>query len=114
MSELAERERVRKQGWAAPGGTHDVLVRFLKVALPAAIGVLLAYLALAPLSKTQEISFILDKNKVEVAKERIRDGEAFQIVVSQRREAAWLLGITCRCPARRRIAARRPGCAGPR
>lgn len=72
MSELADRERVRKQGWAAPGGAHDVLVRFLKVALPAAIGVLLAYLALAPLSKTKEISFILDKNKVAVAKERMR------------------------------------------
>ena len=72
MSELADRERVRKQGWAAPGGAHDLLVRFLKVALPAAIGVLLAYLALAPLSKTKEISFILDKNKVAVAKERMR------------------------------------------
>lgn len=72
MSELADRERVRKQGWAAPGGAHDLIVRFLKVALPAAIGVLLAYLALAPLSKTQEISFILDKNKVAVAKERMR------------------------------------------
>src|SRR3546814_15185777 len=32
----------------------------------------MAYLALAPLSKNQEISFILDKNKVAVAKERMR------------------------------------------
>jgi lipopolysaccharide export system protein LptC len=40
--------------------------------LPATIGVLLAYLALIPLSKTSEISFILDKSKVEIAKERMR------------------------------------------
>jgi len=72
MSELADRERVRKQGWAAPGGAHDALVRIMKVALPMAIGVLGAYLLLAPLAKGDEISFILDKNKVEVAKERMR------------------------------------------
>ena len=72
MSELAERERVRKQGWAAPGGTHDRVVRLLKLALPVLIGVLMAYLALAPLSSGREISFILDKNKVALAKERMR------------------------------------------
>lgn len=72
MSELAVRERVRKQGWAAPGGAHDRLVQFFKIALPALIGVLLAYLALAPLDRGQEISFLLDKNQVEVARERLR------------------------------------------
>ena len=72
MSELAERERVRKQGWAAPGGAHDRVVRLLKLALPVLIGVLMAYLALAPLSSGREISFILDKNKVENAPERMR------------------------------------------
>ncbi|HEX8533722.1 MAG TPA: LPS export ABC transporter periplasmic protein LptC [Allosphingosinicella sp.] len=72
MSEAAVKERVRKQGWAAPGGVHDFLVRLLKILLPTAIGVLLAYLALAPLQKGRDISFILDKNKVEVAKERMR------------------------------------------
>jgi lipopolysaccharide export system protein LptC len=72
MSELADRERVMKRGWASPGGFHDVLIQTLKIALPALIGLLAAYLALAPLSKTREISFILDKNKVEVAKERMR------------------------------------------
>ena len=44
----------------------------MKIALPAAVGVLLAYLALAPLSKGPEISFLLDKNKVETASERMR------------------------------------------
>ena len=72
MSELANVRRLRKQGWAAPGGFHDYFIRFLKLALPAAIGVLLAYLALAPLSQVDEISFILDKNRVAVAEERMR------------------------------------------
>ena len=72
MSELADRERLRKQHWAAPGGTHDRVVRLLNIALPVLIGVLMAYLAMAPLAKNQEISFILDKDEVAVAKERMR------------------------------------------
>lgn len=72
MSELAERERLLKRHWAAPGGFHDHLMGALKVALPVVIGLLTAYLALAPLQKSSEISFILDKNKVDVAKERMR------------------------------------------
>jgi len=71
MSEAALPARGRNS-WAAPGSFHDYLVGFLKIALPAAVGVLLAYLALAPLSKGPEISFLLDKNKVEVAPERMR------------------------------------------
>ena len=72
MSELAERERRVKRGWAAPGSFHDYLVGLLKIALPAIVGVLLAYLALAPMSRDREVSFLLDKNKVEVAPERMR------------------------------------------
>ena len=72
MSELADSGRVQKRSWAAPGGVHDYIVRFLKLLLPALIGVLMAYLALSPLTKSREISFILDKSKVEVAKERMR------------------------------------------
>jgi lipopolysaccharide export system protein LptC len=72
MSEAALQERRRKQGWAAPGGFHDFLVGVLKVALPATIGVLIAFLALAPLQKGKEISFILDKSKVDVTRERLR------------------------------------------
>jgi lipopolysaccharide export system protein LptC len=72
MSEAALRERRRKQGWAAPGGFHDFFVGVLKVALPAMIGVLIAFLALAPLQKGREISFILDKSKVDVTRERLR------------------------------------------
>ena len=72
MSEGARLERPRKRSWAAPGGPHDWLVRGLKVLLPAAVGVLLAYLLLSPLSKKGEISFLLDKNKVDVAGERLK------------------------------------------
>jgi lipopolysaccharide export system protein LptC len=72
MSELAARDRLRKQSWAAPGGSHDTVIGLMKIALPAMIGILMAYLAMAPLARTQDISFILDKNKVEVAKERMR------------------------------------------
>jgi len=72
MSELAERERVVRRGWAAPGGAHDHLIRIMKIALPAAIGVVLAFLAFSPLEEKQEVSFILDKDKVEHAEERMR------------------------------------------
>ena len=37
MSELADRERVAKRGWAAPGGAHDGLIKLLKIVLPALI-----------------------------------------------------------------------------
>ena len=40
--------------------------------LPSAVGVLIAMLALAPLDKKGDVSFILDKKKVESAPERMR------------------------------------------
>ena len=61
-----------KQRWARPGSAHDRLVRWSKVALPSAVGVLIAVLALAPLDKKSDVSFILDKKKVENAPERMR------------------------------------------
>ena len=72
MSEAAFRERAGKQRWAVPGGSHDRLVRFAKVALPSAVGVLFAFLAVAPLDREGDVSFILDKNQVENAPERMR------------------------------------------
>ncbi|HYW16136.1 MAG TPA: LPS export ABC transporter periplasmic protein LptC [Allosphingosinicella sp.] len=76
MSDLMEQRRVAKRGWAAPGGPHDWLMRFLKIALPAGVGLLLAYLLLTPLSKEKEISFLLDKNKVDTARERLKTQKA--------------------------------------
>src|SRR5918998_2491905 len=72
MSEAATRERLFRQHWAVPGSSHDRLVRFAKIALPSAVGALIAILAFAPLDKQGDASFILDKKKVDNAPERMR------------------------------------------
>jgi lipopolysaccharide export system protein LptC len=72
MSQLADQEQRQKRGWARPGGSHDKLVRTLKIALPALIGVVLAFLFFAPLEDKQEVSFVLDKHKVDTAEERLK------------------------------------------
>ena len=72
MSEAAIRERAVKQRWAVPGSAHDRIVRWSKIILPSAVGALIAILALAPLDKEGDVSFILDKKKVENAPERMR------------------------------------------
>jgi lipopolysaccharide export system protein LptC len=72
MSEAAAREREVRQHWAQPGSQHDRVIRFAKIGLPVAVGLLVAFLALAPLDRNSEVSFILDKNKVENAPERMR------------------------------------------
>lgn len=71
-ADLAGGGRRSGRSWAAPGGARDAVIRTLKIVLPLLIGVLAAYLALAPLTRGKEISFLLDKNKVEVAPERLR------------------------------------------
>ena len=76
MSQLANQEREVKQRWAVPGSSHDRVVRFAKVALPSAVGVVIAFLAMAPLEKSGDVSFILDKNQVENAPERMRVEQA--------------------------------------
>lgn len=76
MSVQAEEQRSYRQHWALPGGSHDKLVGLLKNVLPMAVGVLAALLATAPFTVSNEVSFVLDKNKVEVAKERMRVTEA--------------------------------------
>jgi lipopolysaccharide export system protein LptC len=76
MSDLATQERATKQRWAVPGSTHDRLVGFAKVALPSAVGVVIAFLAMAPLDNRGDVSFILDKNQVENAPERMRVEQA--------------------------------------
>jgi lipopolysaccharide export system protein LptC len=72
MSEAATRERLFRRHWAVPGSGHDRLVRFAKIALPSAVGALIAILAFAPLDKEGDASFILDKNQVDNAPERMR------------------------------------------
>src|SRR4051794_16333758 len=72
MAERSAAHRADQQRWAQPGSGHDRLVRWFKVGLPSAVGVLIAVLALAPLDKKGDVSFILDKKKVESAPERMR------------------------------------------
>ncbi|MCH4893441.1 MULTISPECIES: LPS export ABC transporter periplasmic protein LptC [unclassified Sphingomonas] len=72
MSEWARQDVSRRQAWAAPGGSHDRIIGLLRVALPMAIGVLAAFLVMAPLFDVGEMSFVLDKRKVDVAVERLR------------------------------------------
>jgi lipopolysaccharide export system protein LptC len=68
----ARQTRSARQRWAAPGGRQDRIVTLLNTGLPIGIGVLAAFLVLAPLTAANEVSFVLDKNKVEVAKERLK------------------------------------------
>lgn len=76
MARAAANRRVSKQRWAEPGSWHDWLVKWTKVILPSAVGVVIAVLALAPLGKKSDVSFILDKKKVENAPERMRVEQA--------------------------------------
>jgi len=72
MSELADRARTERQLWAASGSSHDRVIALMRFALPAAIAVLVVFLALAPLTVGRDISFVLSKDRVDVARERMR------------------------------------------
>ena len=68
----ARAQRRGRQRQAAPGGFHDRLIRILAVALPMATGVIVAFLVIAPFSPRSEVSFLLDRDKVEQIDERLR------------------------------------------
>jgi lipopolysaccharide export system protein LptC len=72
MSEAAIRRTAARRHWAQAGSRHDKLVRFFKIALPSAVGAMIGWLAMAPLEDRGDVSFILDKTKVENAAERMR------------------------------------------
>jgi lipopolysaccharide export system protein LptC len=72
MSAVADGVRTARQVWALPGSTHDRLIGTLKILLPIGIGVLGAFLVTAPLTTAGDVSFVLDKHKVDVAHERMR------------------------------------------
>ena len=63
--------RSRRQHFAAPGGSHDRLVRVLARGLPMGVGVLAALMVITPLSPRGEVSFLLDRNKVALIDERL-------------------------------------------
>ncbi len=76
MSDAATLNRDKRIVWARPGSSHDRLIRALKRVLPVFIGALAAVLIIAPLAKRSEISFLLAKDKVDIASERMRVAEA--------------------------------------
>lgn len=76
MSEAAIRSQDERRRWAVPGSSHDRVIRWLRILLPMAIGALFAFMSIAPMTIASEMSFVLDKNKVAVAKERLRVTEA--------------------------------------
>jgi lipopolysaccharide export system protein LptC len=72
MSIQADQIRDRRRAFAAPGGTFDRVVRWLAIGLPALVGAIAATMLIAPLSPRGEVSFILDRNKADIADDRLR------------------------------------------
>ena len=72
MTARADRIRKRRRRFATPGGSHDRLIRGLAVGLPALVGVVAAFMIITPLSPRGEVSFLLDRNEVELAENRLR------------------------------------------
>ena len=62
----------RRQRAALPGSGHDRVMGLLKLALPAAAIAVLLTIVIWPLTKVQEFSFLLAKDKVAMATERLR------------------------------------------
>jgi len=76
MSELADQVRSERRRWAAPGGSHDRVISIARRFTPAGIILLVILLAFAPLMTGRDISFVLSKDRVQVAKERMRVSKA--------------------------------------
>ncbi|WP_375289261.1 LPS export ABC transporter periplasmic protein LptC [Qipengyuania sp.] len=72
----AKAMRTERQHFATPGGSHDRLVRILGVALPMGVGVVAALMVVTPLSPRGEVSFLLDRTKVDIVNDRLRADSA--------------------------------------
>ena len=72
MSERADLDRTMRRMWAASGSNHDRVVRILRYGLPLVIGVVAAVLVFSPFTQRTEISFLLAKDKVDMASERMK------------------------------------------
>ncbi len=70
-TEDAKALRRGRQHFAAPGGFHDRLVRFLAMALPMGVGVVAALMVMSPLTPRSEVSFLLDRDKVATIDKRL-------------------------------------------
>jgi lipopolysaccharide export system protein LptC len=76
MSEAADRQHEKMRHWAEPGSRHDIVIRAVKLGLPVLIVGLVILLAISPFERRGDVSFILDKNEVEQARERMRVEQA--------------------------------------
>lgn len=76
MSEQAERVRRERRHWAVPGSSHDRVIRIARLLIPIGIGATAALLATAPIAIGRDISFVLAKDRVAVARERLRVSKA--------------------------------------
>jgi lipopolysaccharide export system protein LptC len=76
MSAQAGAQRSLRRHWAAPGGAQDRSLFWLKGGLPIVTGLIAVGLVAAPFTHTSEVSFVLDKNKVAMASERLKVAEA--------------------------------------
>ena len=72
MSERADHDRTMRRLWATSGSSHDRVVRVLRYGLPLVIGVVAAVLVFSPFTQRAEISFLLSKDKVDMASERMK------------------------------------------
>ena len=76
MSQQADLIRDRRRAFAAPGSPLSKTVRLLAVVLPALVGAVAAAMLIAPLGPRGEVSFLLDRNKVDTANDRLRVNDA--------------------------------------
>lgn len=76
MSERAEQDRSLRRLWATTGSSLDRVMNVLRHGLPLVIGVVAAVLVFSPFTHRAEVSFLLSKDSVEVARERMRVTEA--------------------------------------
>lgn len=76
MTQQGDLLRDRRRAFAAPGGTHDRVVRLLGGVLPAGVGVVVAAMVVTPLFPRSEVSFLLDRNRVAITQERLKVANA--------------------------------------
>lgn len=71
MTAKADQIRSRRRAFAAPGSSLDKTVRWLAIGLPALVGVVVALMVVTPLGPRGEVSFLLNRNKVATAPNRL-------------------------------------------
>lgn len=76
MSQQADQVRDKRRAFALPGGSLDRTVKLLALVLPALVGAVAAAMLIAPLGPRGEVSFLLDRNKVATAEDRLRVDQA--------------------------------------